>query len=58
MNLLKVIDLEFEFQAQYSKLVVEAYKEKIIPINCNQSSIRKLRKIIDSSMVYGRKNMF
>lgn len=55
---LKDIDMEFEFQAQFSKLVVEAYRDKIIPVNCIPRNVRKLKKIIDSSMSYGRKNMF
>ena len=58
ISLLKDIDLEPEYEAQFSKLVVEAYKEKIVPLNCNRKSVRKIKKIIDGSMSYGKKNMF
>lgn len=58
LDVLKTIDLDPAFQALYSKLVVKAYSEKIVPANCNNHSVRRIKKIIDSSMGYGMANMF
>lgn len=58
LEFLKTIDIEPGFQAQYSKLVVKAYSEKIVPANCNNHNVRRLKKIIDSSMGFGKANMF
>lgn len=57
-EMLKVVDMDPAFQAMYSKVVVDAYSDKIVPANCNNHNVRRLKKIIDSSMGYGMRNMF
>lgn len=58
MHFLRSVDMEPEFHAHFSKMYISAYKDNIIPHNCNPRNVRRLRKIIGGSKGYARKNMF